>query len=159
MKTEWIKHKDYLGSVEFDLKNGILHGTILFINDIVTYEGTTLDELTAAFVESVDDYLQTCKELGRNPQKAHSGSLNIRIGEIIHRDAAMLAYKDGQKLNDFIKKAIAEKIAVLKETKPPTQLNITVQKIYSAETNNLTGQNLVPGLESIPTTMDSPTVN
>lgn len=156
MKNNYLKHKNYLGSTEFDIENGILYGKILFINDIITYEGRTVDELTAAFIESVDDYLQTCEELGRDPQKVHSGSFNIRIGEEIHRDAAMLAFKRGQKLNEFIKEAIAEKIAGLKEDKPPTQLNVTVQKIYTMEKDTSPEQDSIPGLDTFFTTLDSP---
>ncbi len=156
MKTNWIKHKDYLGSVEFDIKNGILYGSILFINDIVTYEGITLDELTSAFKESVVDYLQTCEELGREPQKAHSGSLNIRIGEETHRNAAMLAYRGGKKLNEFIKEAIVEKVARLQEDKTPTQINVTVQKIYSMETESESEKKNTPGEYSIVPTLGNP---
>lgn len=158
MKTNYLKHKDYLGSTEFDIENRVLYGKILFINDIVTYEGKTVEELTAAFSESVDDYLQTCEELGREPQKAHSGSLNIRIGEEIHRDAAMLAFKRGQKLNEFIKEAIAEKVAGLTEDRPPTQVNVTVQKIYTMEKETSPEQDSTPGLDSIFTTFDYPSV-
>ena len=133
MKTNYLKHKNYLGSVEFDIGNGILFGKILFINDIVTYEGLNIPDLTSQFKEAIVDYLATCKALNREPQKAHSGSLNIRIGEEIHKDAALIAFKQGKNLNEFIKDAISEKISSYQIDTEPSQVNVTIQHVYKSE--------------------------
>jgi len=36
--TELLKYKNYSGSVEIDLDEKILHGKVLFINGLITYE-------------------------------------------------------------------------------------------------------------------------
>jgi predicted HicB family RNase H-like nuclease len=133
MKTNYLKHNNYLGSVEFDIEGGILFGKILFINDIITYEGDTITELTSQFKDAVTDYLATCETLHRQPQKAHSGSLNIRIGEKAHRDAAILAFKNGKKLNEFIKEAVTDKILSYQEKNEKSQVTVTVQHVYKSE--------------------------
>ena len=44
-------------------------GKIEGINDLVTFEGTTVSELKEAFQDAVEDYLSLCSELGKNPHQ------------------------------------------------------------------------------------------
>ena len=104
MKT--FEHKGYIGSTAVSVEDNCLHGKIEFINDLVTYEGNTVTELKAAFIESVEDYLETCKELNVDPDKPYKGSLNIRLGSDLHRQAAIKAKQNDTSLNDFIVKSI-----------------------------------------------------
>lgn len=106
-----LKHKGYIGSVEVSLEDVCLHGKILFIRDIVTYEGQTVDELNQAFVEAVEDYLATCKELGREPQKPFSGSFNVRVRPELHKAAAEQACREGISLNELVNRALEERLA------------------------------------------------
>jgi predicted HicB family RNase H-like nuclease len=64
-----LEYKNYRGSVEFNAEDKILFGQITGIRDVVTFEGTTVKELTKSFEEAVDDYLITCKEQGKDPDK------------------------------------------------------------------------------------------
>jgi predicted HicB family RNase H-like nuclease len=105
--TNLLDHKGYVGSIEVSVEDRCLHGSIQFIQETVTYEGNTVDELQQAFVEAVDDYLRTCTELGREPQKAYSGTFNVRVGPELHKRAAVEASKKGMRLNEFVKIAIA----------------------------------------------------
>ena len=77
----YLKYKDYFGSVEFNSTDNILYGSIIGINDLVTYEATFVEELKKEFIESVEDYLETCKSLGKEPNKFFKGIFNqgIRI--------------------------------------------------------------------------------
>lgn len=74
-----LKHKGYVGSSNISLEDNCLYGKIEFINDLVTYEGQTPEELKAAFIEAVDDYIETCKELEQAPEKPFKGSFNVRF--------------------------------------------------------------------------------
>lgn len=106
-----LKHKGYVGSIETSLEDMVLHGKIECINDLITYEAHSLPELKAAFEEAVDDYLETCAELGRAPDKSMSGTLNVRIGADLHKKAYLASVEMGNSLNDFIKIAVNEKLA------------------------------------------------
>ena len=44
------------------------------LNDVITFQGTCVDELRQAMADSVDDYLEFCAELGREPEKPFSGN-------------------------------------------------------------------------------------
>lgn len=102
MKNPHLGYKGYLGSVEVEFEDGILHGKIQFIRDIVTYEGSTPAELKAAFEGAVDEYLADCESLGKSPDKPFSGHFNIRVGEERHHRLAKQAFRDGRTLNDLL---------------------------------------------------------
>lgn len=101
-KDKFLKYKNYVGSVDYDLTEKCLFGKILFIDDLVTYEGNTIDELEKAFCSMVDDYLETCKEIGKEPQKAYSGTFNIRTTPEIHQALAEIAKIQKSSLNNLI---------------------------------------------------------
>ena len=104
--TDILEYKSYYASVHFGSEDEVFHGKIIGINDLVSFEGTTVKELKAAFHEAVDDYLETCKELGKEPEKTYKGSFNIRISPELHRQAAQYALLRGISLNDFVRNAI-----------------------------------------------------
>ena len=58
-----LSHKGYTGSIEVSIEDNCLHGRILFIEDIVTYEGETVDDLATSFKDAVDRYVTYCKNL------------------------------------------------------------------------------------------------
>ena len=105
---EMMQFKGYQGSVEVSLDDGILHGKLLFVNDLVTYEAETLAELRTAFEESVNDYLETCAEIGKEPEQAFSGQFNVRVGADLHRLAAIRAARDDIKLNAVVVAALEQ---------------------------------------------------
>lgn len=104
--SKTLEYNGYSGSIEVSTEDNCIHGKILFINDLVTYEAETVPKLYAEFKESVDDYLQTCKEMGREAQKPFKGSFNIRISPDLHRKAALEATKEDTSLNELVAKAI-----------------------------------------------------
>ena len=104
----YLSYKGYKGTIEPQVDTGNLYGKLAFIRDLVTYEATTLTELEAEFKASVDGYLEDCAEVGKFPDTPFKGSLNIRIGEELHRKVATV--DSGLTLNAFICSAIREKL-------------------------------------------------
>ncbi|MCY4382506.1 MAG: type II toxin-antitoxin system HicB family antitoxin [Nitrospinae bacterium] len=64
-----FEFKDYQGYVEYDEESEILHGKVLHVRDLITYEAETAKELKKAFQDSVNDYLETCEAEGIDPNK------------------------------------------------------------------------------------------
>jgi predicted HicB family RNase H-like nuclease len=106
MSKKILEYKGFQGSVEFSLEAGVLHGKILLIDDLVTYEADNITDLNDAFIDSVDDYLATCEQLGVQPNKPFSGTFNVRIGATLHRDLARQAQREEKSINDFVREAI-----------------------------------------------------
>lgn len=110
-----LKYKGYYGSIEISLEDGLIHGKLECINDLVTYEASSVPDIQSAFEEAVDDYLETCKELGKQPEKTMSGTFNVRIGEVLHKEAYLASKSKKVTLNDFVKNAIQDAINGKKE--------------------------------------------
>lgn len=73
----------------------------------------SVKELTDAFHEAVDNYIEYCKEEGIEPHKSYSGSLNIRISPEVHSKIAILAKQAGISINAFIKSAVEKQVATM----------------------------------------------
>jgi predicted HicB family RNase H-like nuclease len=105
-----LKYKDYIGQVEIDDEAGIIYGEVINTRDVITFEGKTVAEVRQAFEESVDDYLEFCKERNENPEKPFSGIFNLRLGPEKHREAFIRATEDNTSLNKWVADAIEEKL-------------------------------------------------
>lgn len=101
-----MHYKGYDASIEFSDEDNVLYGKIDGIRSLISFEGTDVISLRKAFEESIDDYLETCKENGIEPEKPYKGSLNIRIGSKLHRKLYLLAHQKRMSINAIIKKAL-----------------------------------------------------
>ena len=101
-----LQYKGYYASVHFSADDDVFFGKLLGIDDLVNFEGASVKELKKSFHEAVDDYLETCEELGKEPNKTYKGSFNVRISTDLHKAAAVFASIHNISLNDFVKTAI-----------------------------------------------------
>ncbi len=106
-----MTYKGYAARVEFDGDDEIFVGRIAGIDDVVGFHADTVAELKAAFREAVDDYLATCAKVGKNPQKAYSGRLMLRVSPEVHGAAIRAAEVSGSSLNAWAERAIEEAAA------------------------------------------------
>jgi len=97
-----MKYKIYYGSVHYSDEDKIFYGKVEFIRALVSYEGTDVKSLRKAFEEAVDDYIQTCKEQGKEAEHPFKGSFNVRVGSNLHQKVAIEAMKKGLTLNKYI---------------------------------------------------------
>ncbi len=103
-----MSYKGYIDSVNYDDDDAIFHGKLEFINDSILYEGTSVAELKKMFQEAVDEYILTCQEIGKKPQKPFKGVFNVRVKPELHQQAAMMAVKTGKPLNQIVAEALAQ---------------------------------------------------
>jgi predicted HicB family RNase H-like nuclease len=108
-----MEYKGYLGAVEYDADAKIFHGDIINTKDVITFQGTTVDEIEQAFRDSINDYIAWCKEDGIEPEKPYSGKFNIRLSPELHQQAVVFAKKKRVSLNSFVEKAITDEIMLL----------------------------------------------
>jgi predicted HicB family RNase H-like nuclease len=103
-----IIYKDFIGSISFSSEDEVFHGKIEGIDDLVTFEGTSVEELKNAFQEAVDDYQETCEEIGKKPGKSYKGTFNVRIKPELHQKIAKKAIIKGYSMNQYIEKALED---------------------------------------------------
>ena len=113
-----MQYKGYLGKVELDADAKLLHGEVVGIRDVVTFQGASAKEVEKAFRDSVDDYLAFCKERGEEPDKPCSGRFVVRIDSDLHRKVNMLASASGKSLNSFVAESLARRVAEELEENP-----------------------------------------
>ena len=103
-----LKYKGYIVSVAYSEPDKVFFGKIEGIDGLVNYEGESVQELTDAFKEAVDDYLIFCEEHNVKPQKSYTGTFNVRISPETHRIIANLAAEAGISINAFVKNALCD---------------------------------------------------
>lgn len=103
---EILKYKSFEGSAELDMQKKFCWGKILYIDDVVTYQSESIANLQKQFEEAVDDYIETCKLVGKEPQKPCRGLFNVRVSPELHKAALRRAITDETSLNDVVCRAL-----------------------------------------------------
>jgi len=141
-----MEYNGYFGSVHYNDDDKVFYGKLRFIRALVSYEGTDVISLRAAFEEAVDDYLEFCKETGKQPEKPFKGSFNLRIDPELHKRLVSNAMSEGKTLNTFVKDLLQrsveipndETMQVFKNT--DAVADITSHKSIDAVFDHLRGQ-------------------
>ncbi len=102
-----LEYKGYQALIAFDPDDEIFVGHLAGIDDIIGFHGTTVNELKSAFHESVDDYIETCRKIGKPPQKPYSGKVMFRIAPEVHARAALAAQLKDMSLNEWAEAALS----------------------------------------------------
>lgn len=105
-----MEYKGYRAKIMFDEDDNIFVGKVIGINDSLNFHGSSVSELTDAFHDSIDNYLEYCRQCSKNPEKEFRGIFNVRISPESHKRAAIEAEKQGVTMNQFVAEAIDEKI-------------------------------------------------
>lgn len=59
-----MKYKGYEGTVKFDEESSIFHGVVVDTRNVITFQGTSVEELQKALRDSIDDYPAFCDARG-----------------------------------------------------------------------------------------------
>lgn len=102
-----MSYKDYAARIEYSDEDDCFVGHIAGINDIIGFHADSVAALHIAFEEAVDDYIETCKKIGKLPQKPYSGKVMLRISPELHARTAMLAEAHGKSLNAWVTDLLA----------------------------------------------------
>ncbi len=101
-----MNYKGYAARLEYSEEDSLFVGHIAGIRDVVGFHGSSVAELRTAFVEAVDDYLDTCAKLGRAPQKPYSGKLSLRLEPELHATITVKAALAHKSINQWISEVI-----------------------------------------------------
>ena len=62
-----ISHNGYEANVAYDEDDGLFHGEVANIRDVITFQAKTEADLEAALAASLDDYLAFCELRDETP--------------------------------------------------------------------------------------------
>lgn len=101
-----LEYKGYYAKISFSAEDNVLFGKIEGINDLVNFESESACEIENEFHIAVDDYLEFCEFVGKEPDKVYKGTFNVRIRPALHRELAMLAMQKDESLNKVVEDAL-----------------------------------------------------
>ncbi len=110
-----MEYKGYTAQVAFDDETGAFHGEVINLSDVITFQGSSVEELRQEFAASVEDYLAFCKKRGEDPEKPFSGRFVVRVNPDLHRKAVTAAIRHGISLNAWVKEALANAVGAAKD--------------------------------------------
>jgi predicted HicB family RNase H-like nuclease len=107
---DFLEYKGFIGSVHFLADDKVFYGKIEGINGLITFEGSTVDELETGFQYMVDEHIKDCEAENVPIEKSYKGSFNIRISPELHRRAAQMAIRRGISLNQLLSEALTKEL-------------------------------------------------
>lgn len=91
---------DYIAKITYDEDSDLFHGRVIAIKDVVEFYGKDVQELKKEFKNSLDEYIDMCREDGEEPEKPYSGRMTLRCPDSnYHRDYAIAAAQADMSLN------------------------------------------------------------
>jgi predicted HicB family RNase H-like nuclease len=102
-----LNYKGFIGSVHFSAEDKVFFGKIEGINDLITFEGQSVDELVNAFQFVVDEHIRDCETENKSIRKSYKGNFNIRISPELHRKIAISAKMRGISTNKLISEILS----------------------------------------------------
>lgn len=103
-----MTYKGYFARIEYDDEDGILFGQVAGIRDGVGFHADNVEDLRIAFEQAVDDYVETCARIGKDPNRPYSGKVMFRIDPDVHARAARAAELAGKSLNEWAGEVLAK---------------------------------------------------
>lgn len=76
-----IEYKGYLGDVVFDPEIDVFHGTVVNINDVITFYGSSVTELREEMQKSIEEYFVFCREQGREPEEPLTDETLVQVAD------------------------------------------------------------------------------
>ena len=112
MKSGLMKYNGYRASIAYDDTDNIFIGEVLGITDSLNFHGTSISELEQSFHDCIENYLDYCAQIGKDPQKEYSGNFNVRTSPSVHARASEYAAENGISLNQVVTLAIEKYLGI-----------------------------------------------
>jgi predicted HicB family RNase H-like nuclease len=103
-----MNYKGYEAVIQFDADDRLFFGRVIGTRDVIAFDGQTIDELEDSFRNVIDEYLEDCQQLGKDPDQPYSGRFNLRISPELHRQAVIRAQAQGISLNTLVEQALTQ---------------------------------------------------
>ena len=96
-----MEYKGYVAKIEYSDEDGCFIGHIAGIDDIISFEGESVEEIREDFHNAVDSYLASCAKHGKHPHRPYSGKVLLRMPPQLHAHIAARAEAVGKSLNQY----------------------------------------------------------
>ncbi len=103
-----MHYKGYIGVAEFDEEAQVFFGRVVNVRDTITFQSDNAKQIIHEFEASVDDYLDFCKEKGRDPEPPYTGKFSLRLPPDLDEQLAATAATEDKSLNELILSHVLE---------------------------------------------------
>ena len=100
----------YQARITYDPKSDQFRGEILGLSGGADFYGSNPDELRREFKQSLEVFLEVCREQGIEPRKQFSGKFNLRIPPELHEQLSLEAEAQGKSLNALAQDALRDSL-------------------------------------------------
>jgi predicted HicB family RNase H-like nuclease len=97
-----MRHGDYVARIEFDPELATFFGEIVNTADVITFYGSSVEELQREFGRSIEEHLAFCRRKGIKPSRPFSGKFNVRLPPETHARVSTAAAVSGKTMNAWI---------------------------------------------------------
>jgi len=110
---QMMEYKGYHAEIKYSDEDRLFVGQVVGVSDTLAFHGASVSELEQMFHQSIDNYLELCREFGKVPEREYKGKFNVRIPAALHRTAVLCAKQREMSLNDFVTRALEAACAKL----------------------------------------------
>ena len=103
-------YKGYTTVIMYSSTDECLLGSLLGIDDIISFHGDSVSEVRQAFEDAVDEYLNSCIQTGKAPQKPFSGEITLQMPHELHARLARAAHIRDKSLGDFVAELLEQAV-------------------------------------------------
>ena len=100
----------YQARITYNPESDQFRGEILGLSGGAEFYGSNPDELRREFKQSLEVYLEVCRERGVAPRKQFSGRFNLRIPPDLHEQLSLEAEAQGKSLNTLAQEALQDSL-------------------------------------------------
>lgn len=72
-----LTYRGFLGSVHFSSEDNVFFGKVEGVNDLITFEGETVQTLTDAFRYVIDEHINDCENENTSVEGNYKESFNV----------------------------------------------------------------------------------
>ena len=101
-----MEYRGYYSNPRYSSEDNVFWGKLEGINDSISFEGETADELHTAFMEAVEDYLDACERNGITPKTPFQGRFEINIEPDIQKQIFIFAANQDVSLSQAVETAL-----------------------------------------------------
>ncbi|WP_041235477.1 type II toxin-antitoxin system HicB family antitoxin [Dactylococcopsis salina] len=71
-----MKYKGYEAVIEYDEEDRLFFGRVINIEDVIVFDGLSVDELEQSFQQVIDEYLADNQARDKKPNRSFSNQVN-----------------------------------------------------------------------------------
>jgi predicted HicB family RNase H-like nuclease len=100
-----MKYKGYTALIEYSAEDDCFVGKVVGVRHSIVFDGTSVEEIHANFVDMIDDYPAMCVDLGQEPN-APASEIMVPIAPTLYAQIAKKAEYDGVPFSTVMESAL-----------------------------------------------------